>query len=224
MKASLDTNVIIHLYRSDAQQILFDRFDEGIVVSSFIYNLELQRHGQSILKSFQMDVDKKKIKIIDNAFLNKLGMLSSFNEFVKTERILYSPKDLGEVYATALARVLGVFSVVTDDVKPGGPYYTLMRMPESDVIPFSFCDIIFLNFLDSKISARDVIKLFCLITSNASMHWNIETQLKNFIRRFWTNPYTSREKGWMSSFCRIHRIKIKSKMNELYSNIRSSHL
>ena len=30
MKASLDTNVIIHLYRAEMQNILFEFFDEGI--------------------------------------------------------------------------------------------------------------------------------------------------------------------------------------------------
>ena len=56
MKASLDTNVIIHLYRSNTQQIIFDRFRDGIYIYEHIRNIELMNHGQDILEELDMDI------------------------------------------------------------------------------------------------------------------------------------------------------------------------
>ncbi len=69
MKASLDTNVMIHLYRAGRQQILFDFFEEGV----FIYEQIRSVESQSVLKMFQNNVDEN--------------------------RLLYGTGDLGEVYA-----------------------------------------------------------------------------------------------------------------------------
>lgn len=49
MRASLDTNVIIHLYRAELQGILFDLFDEGVFIYEQIRSMELEHHGQDIL-------------------------------------------------------------------------------------------------------------------------------------------------------------------------------
>ena len=38
MKASLDTNVILHLYRADAEAIIMHRFSDGLFVHEFIRN------------------------------------------------------------------------------------------------------------------------------------------------------------------------------------------
>ena len=52
MNASLDTNVIIHLYNADFQDVLFDRFDK-LIVYQFIRHQELKRHAsQDLLKEF----------------------------------------------------------------------------------------------------------------------------------------------------------------------------
>ncbi len=46
MRASLDTNVVIHLYRAGLQNILFDLFDEGVFIYEQIRDVELNHHGR----------------------------------------------------------------------------------------------------------------------------------------------------------------------------------
>ena len=48
---------------------------------------------------------------------------------------------MGEVYAIALAQTIGAYSLVTDDVKQGGPYMSLMQF-DDDIMPFNFADIL----------------------------------------------------------------------------------
>ena len=56
MRASLDTNVIIHFYRAGLQNILFDFFDEGVFIYEQIRNVELQNHGNDILNLVDRDI------------------------------------------------------------------------------------------------------------------------------------------------------------------------
>lgn len=46
MRASLDTNVIIHFYRAGLQEILFDFFEEGVFIYEQIRKIELVNHAQ----------------------------------------------------------------------------------------------------------------------------------------------------------------------------------
>ena len=56
MRASLDTNVIIHFYKAGLQDILFDFFDEGGFIYEQIRNIELENHGQEILDKVDSDI------------------------------------------------------------------------------------------------------------------------------------------------------------------------
>lgn len=49
MRASLDTNVIIHFYKAGIQNVLFDFFDEGVIIYEQIRFVELKHHGEDIL-------------------------------------------------------------------------------------------------------------------------------------------------------------------------------
>ena len=46
MRASLDTNAIIHFYKAGLQAILFTFFDEGVFIYEQIREIELENHGQ----------------------------------------------------------------------------------------------------------------------------------------------------------------------------------
>ena len=55
LRASLDTNAIIHFYKAGLQDILFDFFDEGVFIYEQIRKIELENHGPDVL--FQVDSD-----------------------------------------------------------------------------------------------------------------------------------------------------------------------
>ena len=69
MRASLDTNVIIHLYRANMQSILFDVFKDGLFIYEQIRNVELKRHGKIVLDAVDADVAAGRIELYTNAKL-----------------------------------------------------------------------------------------------------------------------------------------------------------
>ena len=149
MKASLDTNVIIHFYRADLQEILFDFFDEGVSIYDQIRDIELVHHGQDVLDEVNSDIGAGKIQVYTNQMLKDLQVHRIFEHNVNENRNLYGAGDLGEVYAISLAQTLGTFSLVTDDTKQGGPYMSLLQF-EDDVMPFTFADVLILRYLLGK--------------------------------------------------------------------------
>lgn len=215
MEASLDTNVIIHLYEADCQSLLFNRF-RTCYVHEFIRNQELNRHAnKKILSNFDGDLASGKIKIYGDAELRMIGMQPVFLQHIKDQKILYEGSDLGEVYAISLARTLGCMCLVTDDIKERGPHYTLMRTPDSDVIPFAFYEILFLDYLQERMSANDCITTFGSICASAGLLFEAKSKLSFFIKRFWKDPYTNSEKIWMENFCLANEISYKEKLQEL---------
>ena len=64
MKASVDTNVRIHLYRADKQKLMFDMFDK-VYADEFIINVELENHGSDIISMVIADIDEGKITLCD---------------------------------------------------------------------------------------------------------------------------------------------------------------
>ena len=76
MRASLDTNVIIHFYKAGLENILFNIFDEGVFIYEQIRNIELY-------------TDQK---------LKDLQIYKIFEYNFSENRNLYGTGDLGEVY------------------------------------------------------------------------------------------------------------------------------
>ena len=52
MRASLDTNVIIHFYRAQCQEVLFEVFDEGVFIYEQIRYIELEHHAKDLFLMF----------------------------------------------------------------------------------------------------------------------------------------------------------------------------
>ncbi len=215
MEASLDTNVIIHLYKAGLQAILLNRF-EKLKVYQFIRSHEMENHASTeINEQFDNDVDAGKIELITDSYLKSIGMYNVFQQHIKDTEILFDVGDLGEVYALSLAKTLGCISLVTDDIKERGPHYTLMRIPESDVIPFNFYEILFLDYLEEGITEEEFINYFNTICDLSALKWDCTSKLKAFIRRFWTSPYSDSEKQWMEAFCSSNNISAKQKLQKL---------
>lgn len=163
MDASLDTNVIIHLYKANFQAILFNRFKK-LKVYEFIRHQEMEKHATpEIIDLFDKDVKAGKIELVSDAYLKDIGMYNVFQQHVKDIKILFDSSDLGEVFAIATAKTLGCMCLVTDDIKERGPHYTLMRIPDSDVMPFAFYEILFLDYLEERITEEKLLDYFCKI-------------------------------------------------------------
>lgn len=90
-----------------------------------------------------------------------------------------------------------------------------MRTPDSDVIPFAFYEILFLNYLEGLITEEELEKQFDIICDVSGFKMAFSAKIKAFIKRFWSDPYTENEKLWMSLFCSINNINAKQRMQKL---------
>lgn len=215
MEASLDTNVIIHLYKANLQGILFNRF-EKLKVYEFIRSHEMENHAApETIAEFDKDVKLGKIELITDSYLRSIGMYNLFQHHVKDIRILFDGGDLGEVYAISMAKTLGCISLVTDDIKERGPHYTLMRIPDSDVMPLAFYEVLFLDFLEQRMTSEEVVRCFKAICDVSDLRMDCTSKLKSFMKRFWKAPYSESEKAWMKSFCATHSINATERLRKL---------
>lgn len=184
MKASLDTNVIIHLYRTKQEQLLFDLFQDGILVYEQIREVELENHGRDILEYLDQDILKGKIELYTDGKLKEFGVLKLFQGRVKENRQLYGSGDLGEVYAISLAQTLGAYFLVTDDIKQGEPYMSLLQFCDNNIVLFTFVDIIILRFLSGAEDEPNPIQVFDEINLKSELHWSFEAHLKRLLKDF----------------------------------------
>ena len=214
MRASLDTNVIIHLYRPDLQNMLFDFFEDGVFIYEQIRNIELENHGRDILKKVDVDIACGKIEIYTDERLKKQSVFKIFQINVKENRNLYGKGDLGEVYAISLAQTIGAYALVTDDTKQGGPYMSLLQL-DYDIMPFTFSDILILRYLLGNADEFQTMEDFERINRLSDLNWSFKSQIIKFIKRFWKEPYKKEEKQWIDSIVRDNNIRIKSKFTVL---------
>ncbi len=210
MKASLDTNAVIHFYRADLQEILFDFFHDGVFIYEQIRNIELKNHGQDVLDQIDADIEKGKIELYTNEKLKSQFVFSMFMYNVKENRQLYGSGDLGEVYAISLAQTIGAYSLVTDDIKQGGPYMSLLQF-EDEVMPFTFADVLLLRYLSGDADEYQTVDDFNAINTASDLHWTLKSQVAKFIRRFFKSPYKDEDKRWIQKLIAEKNIKVKHK-------------
>lgn len=216
MKASLDTNIIIHFYRANKQDILFEIFSEGVVIYEQIRKVELQNHAGMLLETIDADIEKEKIVKYTDFKLKELGIKKIFDENVKDNKMLYGAGDMGEVYAISLAQTIGVYSLVTDDIKQGGPYMSLLQLKYDDVIPFNFVDVLIIRFLIGKVDAQKTVDDFNEINDASSLNWNFESNIKKFLKRFFGNDtYKKEDTEFIKKLVDKYQIEVKSKFQEL---------
>lgn len=215
MKASLDTNVLIHLYSANKEGLLFDFFEDGVLIYEQIRKIELNNHGQAVLANIDRDILDGKIEVYTDDMLRQLGVYTIFKQRVKETSILYSTGDIGEVYAIALAQTLGVMSLVTDDTKQGGPYMSLLQFENEDVMPFNFVDIIIITYIAGRISVSESVDIFNSINEASNLNWSYKSQLGKFVRRFWSDPDKQKDKQWVKAYCEGYGVSFVEKVKEL---------
>ena len=211
MRASLDTNVIIHFYRAELQNILFDFFDEGVFIYEQIRNIELENHGQEILDKVDSDIASGKIELYTNQKLKELQVYKIFENNVLENRNLYGSGDLGEVYAISLAQTIGAYSLVTDDTKQGGPYMSLLQF-DDDIMPFTFADVLILRYLVGNVDEHQTVTDFNLINNSSNLNWSFKSQVTKFIKRFLKDPYRSEDTEWIRNLAATKGFSIKEKL------------
>ena len=214
MRASLDTNVIIHFYRAGLQNILFDFFDEGVFIYEQIRNIELENHGQEILDKVDSDIASGKIELYTNLKLKELQVYKIFENIVLENRNLYGSGDLGEVYAISLAQTIGAYSLVTDDTKQGGPYMSLLQF-DDDIMPFTFADVLILRYLVGDVDENRTVTDFNLINNSSNLNWSFKSQVSKFIKRFLKDPYRSEDTEWIRNLAVTKGFSIKDKLTAL---------
>lgn len=210
MRASLDTNAVIHFYRAGLQNILFDFFKDGIYIYEQIRDIELVHHGQDVLDRIDEDINSGKIEVYTDEKLKSQSVFRVFENNVNENRLLYGSGDLGEVYAISLAQTIGTYSLVTDDIKQGGPYMSLLQL-EYDVMPFTFSDILILRYLLGAADEFQTINDFNDINLASDLQWSFKSQIVKFIKRFWQEPYKDEDKKWIQKLLAGKNIKVKRK-------------
>ena len=214
MRASLDTNVIIHFYKAGLQDILFDFFDEGVFIYEQIRNIELKNHGLEILDKVDSDIASGKIELYTNQKLKELQVYKIFENNVMENRNLYGSGDLGEVYAISLAQTIGAYSLVTDDTKQGGPYMSLLQF-DDDIMPFTFADVLILRYLVGDVDENQTVTDFNLINNSSNLNWSFKSQVSKFIKRFLKDPYRSEDTEWIRNLAATKGFSIKEKLAAL---------
>lgn len=214
MRASLDTNAVIHFYRANLQDILFEYFEEGVFVYEQIRSIELRNHAKDLLNLIDADICSGRMELYTDDELKAQGVFKIFQNHVHENRILYGTGDLGEVYAISLAQTIGAYSLVTDDIKQGWPYMSLLQFND-DVMPFTFADILILRYLIGTVDEDRTVRDFEAINKASELHWTFRSQIAKFIRRFWKDPYREEDRQWIQKLVETYGIRVRSKFTAL---------
>lgn len=214
MRASLDTNVIIHFYKAGLQNILFEFFDEGVFIYEQIRNVELENHGQDVILKVDSDIAAGRIALYTDQKLKDLQVYKIFQYNVNENRNLYGTGDLGEVYAISLAQTLGAYSLVTDDTKQGGPYMSLLQF-EDNIMPFTFADVLILRYLIGDVDENQTVKDFNLINDSSELNWAFRSQVKKFVKRFIKDTYRNEDTEWIRNLSETYGFSLKAKLTAL---------
>ena len=214
MRASLDTNIIIHFYKAGLQDILFNFFDEGVFIYEQIRNIELENHGREVLDKVDNYIALWKIELYTDQILKDLQVYKVFEHNVLENRNLYGSGDLGEVYAISLAQTIGAYSLVTDDTKQGGPYMSLLQF-DDDIMPLTFADVLILRYLVGNVDEHKTVTDFNLINNSSNLNWSFKSQVTKFIKRFLKDPYRSEDTEWIRNLAATKGFSIKEKLAAL---------
>jgi len=212
MNASLDTDIIIHLYKSGKKELLFEFFDD-LYIHEFLLENEVRTNSEQVYTELLEDIKAKSIQVITTNDLISRGIKNLFDDYVKEYACLF---DRGELRAIALAKLLGIAAFVSDDTKNGGPHQLLVNEYIEAIIPFAFYELLFLKYLQSELTAKQYYDSFKQITdtSMSERPMNFNSKIKATVRRF-TKGGSERDLKWRDDFCNKQSINLKQRMQEL---------
>ena len=213
MNVSLDTDIVIHLYSSGKQGLIFDFFDE-IYMHNFLYEKELKRKSAAVYRSFTSDIEAGKVKIIKNKDLVDMGIKGLFEGYQRDNDYLF---DMGELYAISLAKAMGLIAFISNDTKEFGPHETLVKELIHDVIPFAFYELLFLKYIGSEIDVEKMHQEFEEVSTKSMGEYpmNFRSRMLTVVRRFSSKNGTKRDYNWICEYCRHKDSNYKTKMIEL---------
>lgn len=213
MDASLDTDIVIHLYKSNKRDLLFS-FCDKLYMHEYLLENELKKKSYLVYEQFMIDIQKGNINIIANSDLIEMGIKGLFDRYKEENDLLF---DTGELYAVALAKAMGVAAFLSDDTKKFGPHDTLVRELIENVMPFAFYELLFLNYIGTDQTPEDLHKEFEEVTSSSMQAnpMNFRSRMLTTVRRFSNKYGTKRDIMWINEFCNNRNINYKNKMLEL---------
>lgn len=210
---SVDTNVFIHLYKSGHENLLYENFGE-IYVYEYIIEEELKRNSFLVYQKVQKRIEQGDIILIDRKYIVDKGLIEIFDENYDDCLILFA-RDRGEAYAVALARALGIQCFITNDIKQGGPYETLVKEYIEEVIPFTFYEILFFKYLKGDFNKEEFKNNFDSISNIMEHPMDFCSKVNSVIRRFIRKDSKERDKKLLRNIVLEYQIDLKEKINEL---------
>lgn len=216
MNASLDTDIIIHLYRAGNKELLYSLFD-GLYVYEYLVEQELKNNVRDVYLEFRKDIEDGLANAVTSTDLQKRHVKVLFDKYVQDSQYLF---DRGEMYAVALARAMGIEVLLSDDTEEFGPRDTLVRGLITDVMPFAFYELLLLRYVSSAITVAELRKESDAVSKLFDYPMNFRGRMERTIRRFGNNG-TERDRVWIGQYCSECGADLTKKLAELRRYIKS---
>ena len=172
--------------------------------------------------NFVIETNQKKEQIEKEDMLPFIEAIKEGADSILVGHILI--KDIDKKYPASLSKkIINGYLIekynfkgliVTDDIKQGGPYMSLLQF-DDDIMPFTCTDILILRYLIGISDEKQTLREFEMINSASELNWVFKSQLSKFIRRFFKNPYREEDTIWLKKLAENCNIKIKRKLESL---------
>lgn len=207
--AVADTNILIHLYRSNMQNLMFDIF-KRVEFHEEIRN-ELERNAPDVLETMQSDLRSGKLRLITNEYLRDMKLFSVFKAKLNELNKIFLPSDYGEQCAIALAQTQCITTILTDDTKDDGPYYTINRgLCEDMDIALGFWELIYLswlcNYIPDIVTAEQTYNQIANNGYTPPYRSSFRSKMKSCLRWFGEEKSPKRYKNWYINWCKHHGV------------------
>ena len=217
---SLDTNILIHLWKAENEDMLGKMFEKAYVYQ-WLLDVELRHHANVSLIGRIFDaMDEGFLEPVDDRALKKMGLYIAFREAYEDIAMFFSGPDTGEGYAIAMAKALDIPAVVTNDTKKDGPKWYLNLRAQK---PFGFSsdEVLLINFLKGDITEAEYLQKFQAINEINGLNWRVKVCIDRFERRFLGEmveaPGSLRDHQWIYDFAKAYQVDIGARLRSLRS-------